>query len=268
MLVEETPDEPQAPPEEGQTGFIEGVERTPEVDEQLREFGIEPEPEEEKKDEPEVPEKPAEAQPEPPKEEPPAPVEEKPADEEEIEITEEAAQKLIEDQTGKQKQDDEQYPWEKEGREPTQREVLDYVANRTLELQEERKAETERVQKEQQDQNLENNKKIWNSNIEYLESNNFIPKVVNKEDKNDPGLVARTKLFEQAVLHNELDLEKVYWRYIKPNERKQPAGADAPIARGANADTEPKGDDDDFYYDEVHGKDPSRDFDSVEVEGK
>lgn len=264
MLVEEKTDEPQVPPEEDQTGFIEGVERTPEVDEQLREFGIEPE--EEKKDETPEPEKPEAVEPQVPfKEESPAPVEEK-ATEEEIEITEEAAQKLIEDQTGKSKQDDEQYPWEKENREPTQREVLDYVADRTIKLQEERKTEAERVKTEQQNQNLQAYQKQWKGNLDFLESNNYIPKVSNKDDKNDLGLVARTKLFEQAVLHNELDLEKVYWRYVKPNEGKQPPGADAPIARGANADTEKSQDDDEFFYDEIHNKDPERDFDTVELD--
>lgn len=265
MLVDETPEEPQTPPEEIQTGFIEGVERTPEVDEQLREFGIEPDDPEEKKEEPkpETPAAPTESTPPTKTEAPTEPVEQ---GEEEIEISEDAAQKLIEEQTGSKKDADEQYPWEKEDREPTQREVLDYVAERTIQLQDERKAESERVQKEQQNQNIEENKKIWNGNIEFLESNNYIPKVVNKEDKDDPGLLARTKLFEQAVLHNELDLEKVYWRYIKPNEGKQPAGADAPIARGANADTEPKKDDDEFYYDDIHNKDPERDFDTVELD--
>lgn len=268
MLVDETPEAPQ---EEGQTGFIEGVERTAEVDEQLKEFGLdldEAQTEEEKKKEPEVP-APQPETPQPPVEEKPsAPVEEKPTEEEEIEITEEAAQKLIEEQTGAKKQTDEQYPWEIEGRDPSQREVLDYVADRTIKLQEERRIEQERVQKETQDKNLQGYQEQWKGNIEFLESNNYIPKVANKEDKNDPGLVARTKLYEQAVLHNELDLEKVYWRYVKPNEGKQVAGHDAPIARGANADTQPTTGDDDFFYDEIHGKDPSRDYDNVAIEDK
>lgn len=246
------------------------VEHTPEVDERLKEFGVDlSEPEEEKPAEPPVEEK-KEETPEVPVEQQPAAT--PPAEEpEENKISGEDAQALIETQTGEDKKEEEVYPWETEGREPTQKEVLDYIANKAVDIQEQRQAEAQKVEAEkqqaakaQEEQNVAAWKNKWEGDVKWLEAKGYIRKVGNKDDPNDPGVKDRQKLLEQATLNNELDLRVVQLVHIEPNKGKQPAGVNAPISIPSNDTTAAEGEDDDFYYDEVHGRNPAE-YDGVEL---
>lgn len=255
------------------------VERTPEVDERLREFGLDLDENESVEEKEEDEEKPSgqattktedTTQAQQQTQEQTQQTQQEETTEEEIPISDEQAQRIIESQTGK-KEEDEVYPWEKENREPTQKEVLDYVAQKSADIQEQRRLESQKQEqarqeeaRKQQEASIASWQNVWTDNLKFLEDNNYIPKVVDKNDKNDPGVKARTQLHEQAVLHGELDLEKVYFRYVLPNRGKQPAGVKAPVMR-APADTTEKQADDEFYYDEIHGKDPAREFEDVQI---
>lgn len=250
-----------------------GVEQTPAVEQQLKEAGLDLGPtEEEKKAEEDKKAKEAEvvaekkkADEEAAKAEADAKAEEERKkgevvpEEEEVTLTDEEAQAIIKKKLGKQ---EEPPPWEKENREPTQQEVLDYVAQRSAKILEEKQAKEQEVQEAAKTEEEKKKtayaeawNKEWGRQIDSLETNNYLPKVVNKDDVKDPGLVARKQLWDEAVKHNSMNLIEVYLLYIHPNKGKQPAGEKAPISHGesANPETPPEGEE--FSYEDIHGKD-------------
>lgn len=277
-MVDDTTVQPQETPQE-EPGLIAGVERTPEVDERLKEFGIDLEPspeevaaEEEKKKAAEVEEaKKREEEEQAKKLEEEAKQKELEAqkakenlpEEEKLSISDEDAQALVEKATGKKK-GEEKYPWELENREPTEKEVLDYVSEKSAEIVLEKQAAKEKQQKEEQEAEEQKKTEIrtawekeWGRQIDGLEGAGYLPKVVNKDDPKDSGNIARTELWNEAAKLGMMNLTEVYLLHILPKKGKQPAGANAPISRGESADTTPPENDGDYFYDDIHGKDPS-----------
>ena len=112
--------------------------------------------------------------------------------------------------------------------------------------QEEEEAKT-RAQKES-DKNLQYWNEKWDRELDSLEKAGHIPARKNQNDPNDPGVKARREIFEEAQKHNEYNLKVVYYENIA-GKKKQPAGADAPVAGGGKTVTkEPEGE---FSYEEI-----------------
>ncbi len=119
--------------------------------------------------------------------------------------------------------------------------------------QEEERKQAEEVSAKQQEDQANENFKVWQGQLQELEDRGDLPKM-EKPEQGDPGFDARVKLygFMQATWKSQnpsTNLWEVYAKHWK-NESGQPAGADAPISFG-NGGT--GGDDDRNYsYSEVH----------------
>ncbi|SRR5258708_4679253 len=246
-------------------GLISGVDRNNLVDERLKEFGIEVE--EEKKPE----EKPVEPLKEEVKEEikeeikvPGTPVEEK--KEEEDKVSDADAQKIIEKQTGEKKSEDEVYPWEKEKRIPTDKEIIDYTAEKSAQIverrQKEKQAEVDAV-KVEEDKKVDAWKTHWAKQYDELEKDGIIRPIKDVNDTSDPGVTDRNEIWNAMVKSGRTSVIETYYREVSPNKGKQPKGATAPIV-GSESGASPENTDEEYSYDEIHGKS----FDDIRDEAK
>lgn len=272
--------EPIVPPEEQPTdipepGIISGLERNDYTDQKLREFGIEID------ESTETPEKKAEGDESELSEAEKTILEEKKKQEatqaemdaqraqDAEKVKAELEQKAREDEEKKKAEESlkvekpqDEFPWVKEGRDPTEKEVLDYTANQAANIVRQEQADKEAEQRKQQEtaeqQKTEYRQaweKEWARQIDALEEAGHLPKVVDTNNKQDPGLVERARLWEEAVKNNMMNLTEVYLLKILPTKGKQPVGDNAPILRGDSANTTPDEDSGEFFYDEIHGKD-------------
>ncbi len=187
-------------------------------------------------------------------------------------VSQATAQKLIESLSGK-KEESESYPWEKEGRNPTYKEALDYVGTKAEErvlakLNDEVVAEEtkEKADKEQLEaaQKLQTEllNKSWDQQLTELETTNRIPKIVDANNPNDPGVVIRKQMFKElnknvaeqqaAGKIPSYSLKEVFY---EGNFKRQPAGADAPIAGVRRSNTSDNSDG--FKYSDIRGKKPA-----------
>lgn len=136
-------------------------------------------------------------------------------------------------------------------------------ADKQAKIEAEKKAEEDKLKTD------EERTKAFNDAIDEelteLYENNKLPKIVNKEDKEDPGIKARQALFQTMYDVNEkrkaegkpliFSINRIFNNYYKA-PTAQPAGADAPIAGGrlkaASAKVEGE-----YSYNEIHN---ARDF--------
>jgi hypothetical protein len=70
------------------------------------------------------------------------------------------------------------------------------------------------------------------------------------DDRKDPGIEARKRLFELGNEHKETNLELVYFKYYLPEQQKNPPGADAPVIGNAKTTSKNTGE---YSYEELHG---------------
>jgi hypothetical protein len=215
----------------------------------------EPKPGDEKPEEAEKEIKEEETPKETPKEE--VTYEEVPFDPEEYkkqmrkEILGEAA-KLMEKVTGvpeKKTEKDEELisPWAKEKRTPKDyEEISDWalekksILDARAESKHNKEVETQKkVVEDQNKQQTEAFNKFVDNDLEDLMVSGKIPRTVNKDDTNDPGVVARKALF-QAMLDVNLErqkagkpyvysLKEIYYEHYKSPDTEV-AGADAPVS--------------------------------------
>lgn len=165
----------------------------------------------------------------------------------------------------KSKEDEELIPiFKREGRNPKDYEEIVNESNRIAELkvkkmleerdrqalaksEEEAKAREAELAKSKQFE--EDFNKMIDEEVAELYQNDKLPKVVNAEDPNDPGVKAKFELFKTMREVNEkrvkagqtpiTSVSRIFNNYYKPKD--QPAGSDAPISDGrGSAHTEDK----------------------------
>lgn len=134
--------------------------------------------------------------------------------------------------------------------------LAEFEEKQRWEKEQARAAEAEKAkQEEEARQRMEEQSRALQSQIDEevneLYSSGKLPRVVNKDDPNDPGNLALAELFKQGAELNQqrakegkpliTSLSRIYAVYYKPP--KPPAGADAPIQGNGQAPstTEPKG---------------------------
>lgn len=172
-------------------------------------------------------------------------------------VSKETIEKITKALTGEEKtteaQKDKYQEWAEKfyaekGRNPTWFELIPFIKD---ELKADMKNEEEMTRKQREEYRArveaDNNKrteafnKYVDQQLEDLYKNNKLPRIVNKDDDRDPGVVARKALFQtmlevnQERVKNNLDpiysVKEIYYEYYKAPNR-QPAGADAPISIG------------------------------------
>lgn len=104
-----------------------------------------------------------------------------------------------------------------------------------------KKEEAEATQKKAQDDFDKQMQTELVSDLNDLYSMDRLPKVINENDPNDPGIIARKNLFDTGIKVNQERVKKglapirsikvIFYEHYKPV--KQPAGADAPIQGGS-----------------------------------
>lgn len=153
--------------------------------------------------------------------------------------------------------------WEKEGRNPTYKEALDYVRDSIKKEQDQKEQEKENKSKAEEEEKTKRQEEykrslneMWDIQIEELRESGKIPKIENKDDKNDPGIIAEKELAEAAIeynkerdeKHQDWNLKSVYYE-VYQNKNKQPAGYDAPVSMGKKSVENGKKE---LTYDEIH----------------
>lgn len=156
-------------------------------------------------------------------------------------------------------------PWEERGetKPKSWKEHAEYAADLA---QWKRKKENEEITKIQEDNEKEAkevNKRwndYWDSELKELEEAEKIPAVKDADDENDPGKKARIKLFAKMQeiglarqKENKPPITSVKLIFYEHYEDEEPGGANAPVSFGKRATGATK-DDDDYSYDDVHGK--------------
>lgn len=191
------------------------------------------------------------------------------------EAKDEVKQEMADILTGKKGEEkkDEYEEWAKKvfdetGKPPNWKQAAEFIKDKAkAEIKEEEKAkEKEVADKQEADKKQEANvTKEWNTfidrELEELYAENKLPRIINAEDKNDPGVVARKALFTTMYETNqkliaegkpiEYSVYKIFHRYHKaPNA--QPAGADAPISAGSGSGASGAEPEDAVNYKEIH----------------
>ena len=169
-----------------------------------------------------------------------------------------AKKEITEALAGKTKEEtevkvDEYEQWAKKvfdetGKPPNWKQAAEFIKeNAKRELREEQEAKV-KEEEEQKTKVVEEEKKVttdWNAFIDRelddLYEENKLPRILNKDDETDPGVIARKALFKTMLDTNtrlqnegkpvEYSIYKIFHKYYKP-PNQQPAGADAPIAGG------------------------------------
>lgn len=156
------------------------------------------------------------------------------------EVTKQVTEEIIEKITGKKEEDlTDQSPWDKEKRNPkSYNEIADWSKQQALkEFSKQRDAETTRQEesatklKEDQERINQAWNQHWDKQIKELVDDGELPEIKDKNDPNDPGVIATTELFQLAFNQGKTDLEAVYYRN-KVKGKKQPAGDNAPVSAG------------------------------------
>lgn len=147
-------------------------------------------------------------------------------------------------------------PWKKEGRNPVDYDEITEWAVKKIEILSERRQEAERKAKEEQEaltaQQQEELKKyqeeqnkafnqVIDDELDELYTNNKLPRIKDKDDPKDIGVIARRALFQTMLDVNEkrraegkqpiMSVSRIFHTYYK-QPSLQPAGADAPISMG------------------------------------
>ena len=162
---------------------------------------------------------------------------------------------------------DELISWNKE---VAKREILAEIEEREKSRQE--KAEEEKKQKETEQADEEEKRKAFNAvldeELEELTSNGKLPKIIDPNDKNDPGVKARKGLFSTMRDVNEklgkegkpliYSLSRIYTNYYKPKDALSDC-ANAPIsgAKIRSAAQQQKGE---YTYWQIHNAKDIRDL--------
>lgn len=186
--------------------------------------------------------------------------------------------------TGQEKQDIKNdiwanAPWVKENRTPSYTEALDYtikaaqpklveetaakvkeMLDKEVEEEEKTLQEQEEQQKKQQEETQKQWNTYWDAQLADLESKNLIPKIVNKNDPNDPGVKTRVALFtkmREAAEENgknnkpvSLNLKEIYYEHYKPEQDNKRDPKLVPVA-GARKGMSPQ-EEEEFSYEEIH----------------
>jgi hypothetical protein len=197
------------------------------------------------------------------------------------EVTQETTDKILTALTGEkekksEKEDELLSPWAKENRNPHDyEEVADWAVKKNEILARRNKEEQEIKAKQQQEINkrLETERqKVFNQHIDEqlndLYENNRLPKIVNKDDPKDEGVIARKALFRTMLDVNKervkegknpiYSIKEIYYEHYKA-PKKEVAGADAPVFSGSGKFT-PNTDKDDIDYREIHSARDVEDF--------
>lgn len=168
-------------------------------------------------------------------------------------------------------------PWVKEKRTPkTYEEVAEYAADLAewkRQQAEKKAAALKEEQDKRQSQSRQQIESMWDEQLEDLRSTGKLPKVsdsiaakmkkggqLTEDEKRDPGIQAQKRLFEAMADVNVkrqqdgkpmvVNLKEVFYEHYK--EKKQPAGADAPVSGGSTGVNPDTGD---FKYSDIAGKD-------------
>lgn len=189
------------------------------------------------------------------------------------EVTAQAQKEIIERITGtkeKKSEDDElTSPWKKENRNPKDYdEIAEWAVQKKAVL--DQRAQVAAVEKNKKDmetyqaQQGEQTKRIndyIDRELEELYEEKKIPRIKDKDDVNDPGIVARKALFQSMLDVNdqlrkdnkpaEYSIYKIFTKFYKSPSR-QPAGADAPVSLGRSRASE--GDTEQVKYADIHRK--------------
>lgn len=154
---------------------------------------------------------------------------------------------------------------EKNGKAPEWKQVATFLEDRAVQrvkedqkAQEDLAAEEDKKQKETQESQAQENFKVWQAQLEEMESKGMLPKM-EKPEEGDAGFDARVQLYGhmQATWKSAVPLNNLWEVYAKywTQETKKPAGADAPISMGSGGGSEE--DAKDYKYSEIRngGKD-------------
>lgn len=156
-----------------------------------------------------------------------------------------------------------------EGKQPAWTDVAKFIKEQTIaelkaEAQANQKAQQE--QKDQYDKNQQEAETQFNKDIDEelaeLYSEGKLPRIKDKENPQDPGLVARQALFRTMAEVNIKRIEakqppirsisRIFSNYHKSPNR-QPAGADAPIGGGKASTTSETPEDEINYFRDIKG---------------
>ena len=135
------------------------------------------------------------------------------------------------------------------GRPPTWHELVPFIveeAKASIKADQEKyaqdQAEKDKQLKEIESENLQKVNEVLDEELTELYASNKLPKIVDKEDQNDPGIVARKALFQTMLEVNAqrekegkpliYSVHRIFNNYYKAPG--QPAGADAPVSVGDN----------------------------------
>jgi hypothetical protein len=162
-------------------------------------------------------------------------------------------------------------PWVREGRNPkSYEEVADWSKTQALKefqsiedkKQAAAKAAQEEAEKSQTQKTTELNQ-YWDEQLTSMVADQRLPAVADEiqekltknqpltdEDRKDPGIEARKRLFELGNEHKETNLELVYFKYYLPEHQKSVPGANAPVIGNAKTTSNTPGA---YSYEELHG---------------
>lgn len=165
----------------------------------------------------------------------------------------------------KPEDDDDQPPWIKDGRlmPRDDKELSDHIADVVEKRQDKKQEGIDAQKKEQEDQQATYAQQLEQQieqQVTELRDEGLIPKVEDKESKDDPGLQAEKELYAQMIGYNEgaakegkrqiySAVEFYHTKYQDPD--KQPAGADAPIG-GVGTTRASSGSGTEMSYEELH----------------
>lgn len=170
----------------------------------------------------------------------------------------------------KEGEEEYQTPWQKRG--DANPKDWTEVTQASVELSERRRLQAEAQAKEAADNQekldqeaKDRMNKEWDNELAFLRSKEYIPAVdkdiqakltkgenLTDEEKNDPGLVAQAELFStmnklhQSGSDSTTSLRAIYHDHYQDN-KKEPAGADAPISGGSKSVDQSVG----YSYDDV-----------------
>lgn len=162
-------------------------------------------------------------------------------------------------------------PWQKEKRNPRDYdEIAEWAVQKAQIMADKRAKEAQdssEKQKQAYAQSQKENADRINSFIDKelgeLYEEGKLPKVKNKDDARDPGIMARQALFKTMLDVNqkltsegkpaEYSIYKIFTKYYKSPTR-QPAGADAPISIGRSGQNDTDSDQQINYLKDIHKK--------------
>lgn len=158
--------------------------------------------------------------------------------------------------------------WEKEGRAPTWTEALQFLkGSLRSELQKEQEqaqktvAEQEEAEKTRKEAFVKQYNAKIDADLNDLYTSNRLPKIQDKDNPQDFGVVARRALFQTMLdVNNQrnaqnlplLSVKEVFYEHFKMPSTQGPAGYDAPVSMGRGA-AQTTGQDE-MPYHELHRK--------------